>query len=166
MKENISRKSCHENFSIKKSNAYIYSEHVHWPSNCDKDDFHWIHLYPYPTHPPSPSCTVRSSALVFYIPITISRDVIHVTGFFFMYLLYVPHLITLTLVRSTLLYWNLAVLLTGTYLNFQRCYTCLYTCLCTMWICCYVHLLNVPYVTICLVRSELWTWSRGHRGCF
>lgn len=82
MKENISRKSCHENFSIKKSNAYIYSEHVHWPSNCDKDDFHWIHLYPYPTHPPSPSCTVRSSALVFYIPITISRDVIHVTDLF------------------------------------------------------------------------------------
>lgn len=77
MKETISRKSCHENFSIKKA---IYSQHVHWPSNRDKDDSHWIHLYPYP--PPSPSGTVRRSALVFYIPITISRDVIHVTDLF------------------------------------------------------------------------------------
>lgn len=51
MKENISRKSCHENFSIKKA---IYSQHVHWPSNRDKDDSHWIHLYPYPLPPPFP----------------------------------------------------------------------------------------------------------------
>lgn len=53
-------------------------------SNHDKDDSHWIHLYPYPPppFPPSSSCTLRRSALVFYIPITISRDVIHVTDLF------------------------------------------------------------------------------------
>lgn len=36
---------------------------------------------PHP-HSPPPPCTLRRSALVFYIPITISRDVIHVTDLF------------------------------------------------------------------------------------
>lgn len=68
MKENISRKSCHENFSIKKSmhkftvNMYTDQAIVIKMISIDQNPF----------------IPLRRSALVFYIPITISRDVIHV----------------------------------------------------------------------------------------
>lgn len=80
MKENISRKSCHEKFSIKKSmhkftvNMYTDQAIVIKMISIDQNTF--IPL------PPPPPCTLRRSALVFYIPITISRDVIHVTDLF------------------------------------------------------------------------------------
>lgn len=81
MKENISRKSCHENFSIKKSmhkftvNMYTDQAIVIKMISIDQNTF-------IPLPPPPPPCTLRRSALVFYIPITISRDVIHVTDLF------------------------------------------------------------------------------------
>lgn len=139
MKENISRKSCHENFSIKKSmhkftvNMYTDQAIVIKMISIDQNPF----------------IPLRRSALVFYIPITISRDVIHVTDLF-LYVFAICSSFTTNFGQI-----HSSVLLTGTYLNFQRCYTCLYTCLCTMRICCYVHLLNIPNVPICLVRSEL-----------
>lgn len=60
---------------------------INLQSTCTLTNQSWQRWFPLNTFipllpPPSPSCTVRRSALVFYIPITISRDVIHVTDLF------------------------------------------------------------------------------------
>lgn len=111
MKENISRKSCHENFSIKKSmhkftvNMYTDQAIVIKMISIDQNPF----------------IPLRRSALVFYIPITISRDVIHVTDLF-LYVFAICSSFTTNFgqIHSSVLKSSCFTY----YLNFQRCSTC------------------------------------------
>lgn len=156
MKENISRKSCHENFSIKKSihkftvNMYTDQAIVIKMISIDQNTFIPL-LHP---HSPPPPCTLRRSALVFYIPITISRDVIHVTDLF-LYVFAICSSFTTNfgqihssvLKSSCFTYWYLSQFpeMLHMFIHLFMYHADLF----------YVHLLNIPHVPICLVRSEL-----------